>query len=90
MNRSFDDELDDILVRVDLTSLLGRETDLSPELSGVERSHPNVASDTMGLAPQEETGGELQQGGSTCHKRTLCIDNITLLIITSGPLSCTS
>ena len=75
MNESYD-ELDAILVGVaDLTSPPGQERDLSPELLGVERSHPNEASGTTGLAPLEETGGELRQGGSACHGRALRINN---------------
>ena len=70
MNRSFDDELGDILVRVDLTSSPGREPELSPELFGIE------VSQTRPLTPQEENGAELRQGGSTCREHTLCIDNI--------------
>ena len=74
MNKSYDNTLDAILVGVDLMSLPGRELDLLPELLGVKRSHPNKVLGTTELAPQEETGGELQQGGSACQGRTLCID----------------
>ena len=77
MNTSDDDdqELDEILVMVDLTSLPGPEVDLSPEVMGAtDRSHPHKALDTTGLAPQEETGGELQQGGSVGHECALYIN----------------
>ena len=77
MDDSYDDELDEILVGVDLTSLPGRERDLSPELLGIDRPHANEASGTAGLAPPEEAGGELRQGGSACHGRALHTNNKT-------------
>ena len=69
------DELDEILVGVDLTSSPGRERDLSPELLGVDRPHANEASGTAGLAPPQEAGGELRQGGSACHGCALRTNN---------------
>ena len=64
MNRSFDNELDDILVGVDLTSSPGREPDLSPELSGVERSHPNETSAQRDWHPKRRPEGNCDREGA--------------------------
>ena len=59
-----DHELDEILVRVDMVSSLEQELDLSLELVGAEKSHLHKALGTMGLAPQEETGGNCSKEGA--------------------------
>ena len=73
--------MDEMLVRVDLASSPAQELDLSPKLVGTKRSHLHVHEvlGTTGLAPPEETVGELRQGGSIGHECALYINTLRTL-----------
>ena len=93
MNPSEETELDCILIGANYMECdeATEQPRSTPELLGAVRTSTNDAEGTEGIAPHEESGGELWLGGGSCQgpslslmAQLLCIHNNSYTIISFG------